>query len=293
MQIINSKVDFKNFITSYIEYRVNNEKTYLIILHGGPGSTCNSYKLIAEDIAIKSNINVLLYDQFGCGKSSQTDDFSLYNKDTWVEELDNIIEKLNIENVYLLGHSWGGMLSIIYLCDYKKEKVKKLILSSTLSSTEIWKQEAYRLIKYLPLKDQKAIKIADETNNYTSKEFLNAYKHYKEKYIGPKKSEIKDKCLLEKKIFGKDAYSTSWGASEFTPKGNLKDYDYTNKLSNIKCPTLIISGTDDESTPYINKIMYDNLVCEKYWKLLPNARHMAYYDKKEEYISTVVDFLKK
>jgi len=288
MKIIDGYIPFKQYKTYYRKVIVNNDNNYLVFLHGGPGSTHNSYELL-DNLAIKANINLLMYDQIGCGKSSIINDASIYNKETWIDELINLRKELNLEKISLLGHSWGGMLAIMYLIDRKPDGINKLILSSTLSSAKLWKKETHRLLNYLPDNIKKTLISAEKTNDFSSKAYLDAYNVYKERYIC--QSINTEECLNRKNPSSHLAYITSWGENEFSPSGNLKDYDYTSKLKYINVPTLILSGTDDESTPLINKTIYDNLKYQKHWALLENARHRTYQDQNKKYIEIVANFL--
>jgi pimeloyl-ACP methyl ester carboxylesterase len=69
--------------------------------------------------------------------------------ETFVEELAALREGLGLERIHLLGHSWGGMLAIEYLLT-RPQGVKGLILSSSLSNTQTWVEEARRLRNELP-----------------------------------------------------------------------------------------------------------------------------------------------
>ena len=68
---------------------------------------------------------------------------------------------LGLDQVHLLGQSWGGMLAIEYLCDYQPEGVTSVILSSTLSSASLWAKEQHRMIRFLSREDQEAIAEAE------------------------------------------------------------------------------------------------------------------------------------
>lgn len=271
------------------------QKTPLLLLHGGPGSTHNSLELL-DEIACISKRPVIAYDQIGCGKSSLDGSHKeLYNASTWVKELVNIREKLNLDEVHILGHSWGGMLNIIYNCQMQPQGVKSMILSSTLSSASLWDKETHRLVKYLPQKDQDAIKKAEEENDYSSLEFKLANLRYMKMTVSDIdfSSSLTPECLKLEKKRGEEAYETAWGPSEFKPLGNLSDYEYTSRLSSITCPVLLLSGSDDESTPLQNKLMYDSLTNAtlKKWHLFSPARHMTYFEKRDEYLKTVRAFL--
>ena len=270
----------------------NYKKTPLILLHGGPGSTHNSQELL-DELSDADERPIIMYDQLGCGKSYIGEGHTeLWNSDTWVKELENLISYLKLKEYHLLGHSWGGMLEIIYTCSGKERVgLKSLTLSSTLASASLWESEAKRLITYLPLKDQKIINEAIRTNDFSSKEFNKSMMVYYHKYVWPKFTKKDPLCLRRKKVKCPEVYETSWGPCEFRPLGNLKDYEYLDKLDRINVPVNILSGADDESTPLQNKLMYDAIKTDKRWTILSPSRHMTYFECHDEYIKNVIEFL--
>ncbi len=269
------------------------KKTPILFLHGGPGSTHNSFEVL-DDFSDYDSRPIIMYDQYGCGLSSLglENDPSLYNKETWVDELIQVREQLKLDKVHIMGHSWGGMLAIIYMCDYNPKGVLSLTLSSTLASASLWDKETHRLLKYLNPEDQAAIKEAERTNDYSSKDFERANINYMKMFVR-NLDEMKEvpECLTREKKTS-PSYVTAWGPSEFKPLGNLKDYEYLDKLKNIKSKVMILSGSDDESTPIQNKAMYDWMTCDKEWHIIYNARHSTYIEQKEvyeEYLKNYVD----
>jgi len=92
--------------------------------------------------------------------------------------------------------------------------------------------------------------------------------------------------------FNKDAYNKMWGNSELFCSGQLLDYDVISDLGKIKVPTLIISGQDDESTPFMNKIMNDNIKNSK-WVLLEKSQHVGYSEEPELVLNTLDTWLNK
>jgi pimeloyl-ACP methyl ester carboxylesterase len=89
------------------------------------------------------------YDQLGCGRSDWPGNPSLWCIQTFLDELAAMREALGLERIHLLGHSWGGMLAIEYLLT-RPRGVQSLILSSSLSSTRFWVEEARRLRNAMP-----------------------------------------------------------------------------------------------------------------------------------------------
>lgn len=72
------------------------QKPPLILLHGGPGSTHNYFEVL-DCVADKTNRQVIMYDQLGCGRSSLPDETpEVYNASTWMKELQNLREQLHV-----------------------------------------------------------------------------------------------------------------------------------------------------------------------------------------------------
>lgn len=292
MEIKEGYIDYLGYKTYYRIVNPNGKKTPLVLLHGGPGSTHNSHELF-DPLAYDDDRPLVMYDQIGCGKSSvEGSHKELWRKETWANELINLREKLNLKEIHLLGHSWGGMLAIIYLCDYAPEGVKSVTLSSTLSSASLWRKETHRLINLLDTRVKNTLLKAEAENDFDSPKAKKAVNYYYHKYVfGPfKKNEVPE-CLTRKKPSSKETYETSWGKSEFDPTGTLRDYEYTDKLKNIKCPVMLCSGVNDESTPLQNKIMYENITSSKKWHLYPNSRHMTYFEDNESYMKNLKEFI--
>ena len=157
-------------------YRIAGEcrdgKKPLLLLHGGPGSTHNYFEVL--DALADTGRAVISYDQLGCGNSYVDGHPELWCQKTWDNELMELRRHLGLDQVHLLGQSWGGMLAIEYLCDYQPEGVASVILSSTLSSASLWAKEQHRMIRFLSQEDQEAIAEAERTGNFDTPEYLAA-----------------------------------------------------------------------------------------------------------------------
>ena len=140
-------------------YRIVGEGTEgkkpLVLLHGGPGSTHNYFEVL--DKIAETGRQVIMYDQIGCGNSFVEGHPELFNADTWIKELIELRKHLGLEEIHLLGQSWGGMQAIWYALEYKPQGIKSYILSSTLSSAKLWEKEQKRRISYMSEDDQKAL----------------------------------------------------------------------------------------------------------------------------------------
>ncbi|HAQ08876.1 MAG TPA: proline iminopeptidase, partial [Bacillus bacterium] len=106
----------------YEIYNKDASGTPVIVLHGGPGSSSYSLKGLKE---LGAERPVILYDQLGCGKSDRPIDTSLWKIERFVEELAQIREALKLDEVHILGHSWGTTLAAAY-CLTKPVGVKSV-----------------------------------------------------------------------------------------------------------------------------------------------------------------------
>nr|WP_082137275.1 proline iminopeptidase-family hydrolase [Lactiplantibacillus herbarum] len=281
---------FRGYQTYYrVVGHLQSSKIPLLLLHGGPGSTHNYFEVFDRFVE-ETGRPVIMYDQLGCGRSSMPDKPQLWQAETWVAELKALREHLQLTRVHLLGQSWGGMLAIIYGCDYQPQGLQSLILASTLSSASLWAQEQHRMIKLMSATDQNAIAAAETQNDFTDTAYQTANQHFMEQHAAGPITLADPEFLRRAKNVGVESYHVAWGPNEYCPTGTLADYDYTQKLSQLRVPTLITSGTDDLCTPLIAKTMYDQLPNAE-WTLFPHSRHMAFIDETADYFERLQEWL--
>lgn len=279
---------FKGYKTYYKIVGSNYSNPPLILLHGGPGSTHNYFELL-DIVSDLTRRPIIEYDQIGCG-NSYTENKELFNMKTWKEELDSLIKYLKLDTYYLLGQSFGGMLLLDFLINDKPKGLKGIILSSTLSDATLWHEEGLRMIELMSVTDATAIKEAFLTNDYNNPLYISAINKYMEMHCAPDFKNSSYECLKREKKVGSIAYKEAWGENEIYPTGNLKDYNLTERLKEINVKTLILSGGNDLSTPYINKVMNDNIK-GSIWHLFRTSRHMPFYEERDEYIKILSEFL--
>ncbi|MEG0181511.1 MAG: proline iminopeptidase-family hydrolase [Romboutsia sp.] len=289
MKITEGYMPFEGFKTYYrIVGEATEGKKPLVLLHGGPGSTHNYFEVL--DKIAESGRQVIMYDQIGCGNSFVKGHPELFNADTWIKELIELRKHLGLEEIHLLGQSWGGMQAIWYAIEHKPKGIKSYILSSTLSSAKLWEKEQKRRISYMDKKDQKALLDAVNTGDYSSKEYNNALEKFMEMYCAGELTEESPECLRRPKKSGSEAYVVGWGHNEFSPTGTLAGYEFTDRLHEIKEPCLITSGAIDLCSPYIAKTMYDRILNSK-WELFEYSRHMPFVEENEKYIEVLTKWL--
>lgn len=273
-------------------YRVVGEKTEgkapIVFVHGGPGSTHNYFEVL-DELAVEGR-QLVMYDQIGCGLSYVANEPTLWTAENWVNELIALRDHLDLDEMHLLGQSWGGMLAIQYMCDHFPKGIKSLILSSTLSSSKLWGEEQHRLIRYLPKEYQDAIEEAEASQQFSGHLYEQANTAFMSRHAGDVPTSLSPEPLSRAKKVGKESYEVAWGPNEFTPIGQLKTFDYTNQLQRIDVPTLITSGSDDLCTPLVAKTMYDRIP-QATWQLFSKSRHMPFVDETSLYLEVLSSWL--
>lgn len=289
MKINEGYMPFMGHHTYYRTVGERTDKAPLILLHGGPGSTHNYFEVL-DRVAEEDGRMLVMYDQIGCGNSYVDGRPELWKAETWVNELIALRKHLGLDTCHLLGQSWGGMLLLTYICGYEHSGVKSSILSSTLPASWLWGIEQARMIKELPEEYQEAIKTATETGDYSSDIYQRAEEEYMLRHAAGKPDPDGPECLLRKKRTGRESYVVGWGPNEYTPMGTLKDYDVIDKLKDIKEPCLVINGGNDLCTPYIAKVMYDNIPNSR-WELFRECRHMCFVEDNDHYVEVLKEWL--
>lgn len=268
----------------YQKYDTGTGRTPVIVLHGGPGSSCYSLECLQT---LQEDRPVILYDQLGCGRSERPEDDSLWVLERFVEELGQIRQALNLEEVHILGHSWGTTLAAAY-CLSKPEGVKSVVFSSPCLSAPLWEQDQKRNLKKLPPEIQEIIERCEEEGTTDSEEFQQAIEVFANEFVC--RVERPEHLKLNRHYRNPEIYNIMWGPSEFTVKGNLKEFDCTGELNEITCPTLYTCGRYDEATPESTQY-YSSLTPDSKFHVFENSAHMPYIEEPQEYLRVVREFL--
>ena len=108
----------------YFEQCGNPNGKPALFLHGGPGGGGSEEvrRFFNPDL-----YRIIIFDQRGCGRSKPHG--CLENNTTWhlVSDIENLREKLGIENWLVFGGSWGSTLSLAYAQAHPKS-VSELVL---------------------------------------------------------------------------------------------------------------------------------------------------------------------
>jgi pimeloyl-ACP methyl ester carboxylesterase len=197
---------------------IDNAHRPLVVLHGGPGIV-STYMEPFTELTSRFGITVVLYDQFGCGKSlpdPETPDRKVFdeisskpgfwNVDLFVDELDNILNHLKInENFDLLGHSWGGMLAASYIIKMQPKGLKNLVFANSLSCMQDWVDSTMKLIisptHRFPRKERNVIKFVENHPDAKSVMTPEEYEALENEGVDLKSEAYKNAIMLFRRTF--------------------------------------------------------------------------------------------
>jgi proline iminopeptidase len=259
--------------------------TPLITLHGGPGFTHDYLEPLG---ALCKERPVVFYDQLGSGKSDHPKDKSLWKIDRFVKELAELRTALGLERVHIFGQSWGTMLLTDYALTQPKGVVS-LTFSDPLCSVSEFMRDAQTYLSELPPATLATIK-RHEASGYTEcPEYAGAVLEYYKLHV----------CRLavwpdglERAFAGHndEIYDTMQGPNEFTFTGNLKDWERTVRLKEIKVPALYLAGRYDETSPRATRLCHDALPGSE-MVIFEQSAHMPIFEEPDKYLKVVRDFI--
>jgi proline iminopeptidase len=261
--------------------------TPLLLLHGGPGAPSHYLKPL-ERIGVDRP--VIFYDQLGAGRSTAPADNSLWTIERFINELAQVRAALGLEEVHILGHSWGSMLAMDYMLT-EPEGVKSLTFASPALNVSRWTEDARELLKALPEDTRELIEQHESQGTTDSPEYQEAVMDYYKMYLTRSDPWSPD-LLAAFEEFNTELYGYMWGPSEFTATGTLQDYNREADLPSLNLPVLFTTGRYDEATPDTVR-HFHSLVPGSEMLVFENSAHMTMLDEPEAYAEALRSFLNK
>jgi pimeloyl-ACP methyl ester carboxylesterase len=241
----------------------------IIFIHGFP----YDHTMWKEQItALSDKYFCVAYDIRGLGESPAGD--GQFTMESFVDDLEAIINKLNLNKPVICGLSMGGYISLRAL-ERMQDKFSAAILCDTRSEAD---NNEGKLKRAAGIK-----RINSEGFAPFAKDFItNCFGEY---FKQNKSNELNK--IIEK-------------SSSFNPIGvkgcllaMLSRTDTTQSLSKLNIPTLIICGEQDALTPpAVMKDMFHKIPNAEFVEI-KNAGHMTPLENPEEVNKAIINFLNK
>jgi pimeloyl-ACP methyl ester carboxylesterase len=239
------------------------ERPVVVLVHTGPGIDHSLYKAhIGPELA--RDAQVIYLDQRGAGRSdwSSPEHWTL---DTWVEDLVQFCDALELERPIVLGTGVGGVTSLLYAARHP-ERIERLVLVSTVPRYS----------------HTRVIAAFDRLGGSEAGEVAARY------FAGPNDATFAEYLRVCVPLYTRDplppdflarmalntALSTHWDGS-----GRL-NYDVRAEAALVRCPTLVLVGEDDPDSglaggeELIAALPSDNVT----YHLFPNTGHGVFRD---------------
>ena len=241
----------------------------LVFLHGSPGQISN-WKHQLE--YFKKYYRVIAYDQRGYGMSDKPRKVTVND---YLDDLFKILRELSVKEgeTVLIGHSFGGMIAQTYASEYN---IKGLVLIGSLVKPEVTLLD--RFIWNTPPILWRRILF---TNNPLTRRL------YRKIFFSPSTPE----SVFIEFMSDNTEYIESLPGYVFQYERFFKDYDATEILPKIRCPTLIIVGKDDRITPVEQSEKLHRLIPNSKLVIIDNAGHLILYEKPKEINKLIYEFV--
>ncbi len=238
-----------------IAYQVAGEGDVVVLLHGWGGEAA-SFKPVFEWLAASHKVYALDLPGFGRSEIPSiawcTDDYAHCVK--------TFFEKLNISKAHIIGHSFGGRISIILGAEYP-EKVNKLIL---VDSAGIKPRRTTRY--YFRIGLAKIGKVLRRCGKYGA-------------YLA-------------------NTVSRHMGSTDYQNAGPMRatlvkivNEDLRPLLARIVVPALLIWGEIDTDTPVSYGKIMEKEIPDAGLVVLKGAGHFSYLDEFPQFCRIVASFL--
>jgi len=121
-------VDANGVKLHYLDYGVAGQRPMLCV-HGG-AAHAHWFDFVAPGLQVDHHVHSL--DLRGHGDSAWADDPQTYGFHTFAADLNAVVEALDLRDFVLIGHSMGGMVSLVYAATYPGRLGKLVIVDSIM-----------------------------------------------------------------------------------------------------------------------------------------------------------------
>lgn len=254
----------------------------LLLMHGGPGMDHTSLLPLLPC----ADRFTLIYLDHRCNGRSDGIPVSSMTWDNLTADAEAIRKRLGFEKWAVLGHSFGGMVTLEYALRYP-DSLSHLLLMDTCGDTRWVRENAPELLAkrgYSPAAVEAARRFfngqlaSDEVFRVAMK-FARAYYYRSSRLalIREVPAGFKVKMQPEAQIFGFGKLLAGWTVME--------------RLTEIETPTLVLAGRDDFQFPPEHQAILADRLPNAELALIERAGHNAPMEQPEEVMAIMRRFI--
>jgi pimeloyl-ACP methyl ester carboxylesterase len=246
-------------------------KETVVILNGIMMSTASWTDFIPV-YTEKNNYQLLRVDFRDQGLSSKFPEE--YDISIHVDDLKSLLDYLEIEKAHIVGISYGAMVGILFELEYS-EMVNTLILSNTEAKVTKYLQAASDVW-------EEASKLDDGVKFFKlSMPFI-----YSDYFYNNNWDWLKEREKTMGNVLNKEWFEALTRLSK-----SSKNFDVSDRLAEIKSPTLLIGGSRDQLTPVYEMDKIHQGIPDAKMLIIKDAGHASCYEKMDEFNSAVLGFM--
>ena len=257
----------------------------IIVIHGGPG--LGSTYMESHLMGLSRDHELIFYDQVNSGRSQMTQDPARVSLASFLADIDNLRKHYGHQKVSLLAHSWGGLLAMKYATKYP-ERVDKLILVNSISAdSKVNGQVNTRVANLFSADDLEARTIVMRSEAFRTgkseayEELMNIGFAY----------QFSDRNLIRSLQLGLPDDFESKSRLLTGLYEDLTDYNFTEEIKTIACPTFLLYGIDDPGTP-LNISALSAAIPNAEMKVIDYAGHFPFIEQPLVTMDAIRSFIK-
>lgn len=266
---------------------------HLLALHGGPGGNHEYWEDTAQRLQARGlDIQVHMYDQLGSWYSDQPDfsdpkNADILTYDYYIDEVEEVRQKLGIDNFYLIGQSWGGALTQLYALKYGQHLKGAIISSMTDNIEEYVVSINQRREEALPAAAVAYMQAIEAAGNWDDAQYQSYVQILNEQYVDRKQPVLPTHLIS---TMATDVYGPFQGDNEFVVTGKLKEFDLRDQIQDITVPTLVTFG-GHETMPVATAKRMAQQIPDARLAITPDAGHHAMMDNPDVYYDNLAQFI--
>jgi pimeloyl-ACP methyl ester carboxylesterase len=265
-----------SFDNTKIYYEISHShithKNTLIFLHGlgGDLSDWNDEKNYFNKLGYKT----IVLDLRGHGLSERKDNIEAYDFDSFVEDIVALIKKEKIKKPVIIGHCFGGMITMILAGKYPDIAEALILVDTGYKSPDLSKlvADTYPLRTLFMM----IMKVAPQYHfkgHADNKGFLHSEDYDWKRIL----SDVSHVSLKSYMMISK----------------NLWNYNISKTLKSIKAPTLVIEGLRDSIFPPAVARQIHKRIIKSDILLIKNANHILVTNDPKDLNSAIYNYLSK
>ncbi|MDR6487445.1 proline iminopeptidase [Chryseobacterium vietnamense] len=266
-----------------LKYKVSGKGEVCFYISGGPGQGYSSFELMGGN-NLEKNMQMVYMDQRGSGESGTSENYHL---DQMVQDIEELRQHLKLKKIYLLAHSFGGIIAVNYAKKYP-EHTKGLILANVtlhfLNDESVKEQIEYGN----SLLEIKSRALPEDS---LSSELSKVSSALRKKRIGYKFLTEDIETIKESdKIDSLHPRIIDFGMAVISKPKDYPEYyaDYAPVTKDIHIPVLIITGKKDKA---VGAQHYKTFSFPNQKIVIIDGGHLLYYEKNKEFVNAVSRFV--